>query len=262
MIDPSWKPFLSALVQPPASLLLLIVFAVWLIRRQPRAGTWLIVASVIGAWLMGCIGTAHWLQTAVLRPPEALNQTQIRTLTRAPGEPSTAIVVLGGGRQQNAPEYASSSLTQQAMARLRYGVWLARRTNQPLAYAGGIGWAQAGTEHTEAETAARIVQSEYGTSVRWLDSTSRDTRENAENIVPTLVQAGVRRIVLVTHAAHLPRALRAFRQAAGKDVEIVPAPMGFVTHDEHAVLEWMPSPSGYWTVLTAVHEVLGLMAGA
>lgn len=261
LLDPSWKPLLSALVQPPASLLLLILLGLWLMRRRPRLGGGLIVLSTAGLWLMCCVATAHWLQDAVLRPPPALSTAQVRALMRGPGQTPTAVVVLGAGRHRLAAEYGTSSLTQQAMVRLRYGVWLARRTGQPLAYAGGVGWAQTG-ERSEAETAAQIVQDDYGTSLRWTESRSRDTRENADLMVPMLDSAGIKRIVLVTHASHMPRAMRAFRDAAGKGMVIVPAPVAAVTRDEQPLLDWMPSQQGFVLVYSALHEVLGLITGS
>ena len=259
--DPSWKPLLSALLQPPASLLLLILLGLWLMRRRSGLGTALIVLCTGGLWLMGCVGTARWLQDSVLRPPAALTPVQVRALVRSPNQPPTAIVVLGAGRHRLAAEYGASNLTQQAMVRLRYGVWLARQTGLPLGYAGGVGWAQIG-EQSEAETAARIVQDEHGTSLRWTESRSRDTRENADLMVPILDGAGVKRIVLVTHASHMPRAMRAFREAAGKRLVIIPAPVAAVTRDDQSVLDWMPSHQGFTLVHNALHEVLGLLTGS
>jgi uncharacterized SAM-binding protein YcdF (DUF218 family) len=261
LFDPSWKPLLSVLVQPPGSLLLLILFSVWLMQHRPRVGGLLIVLSTAGLWLMCCVGTAHWLQDSVLRPPQALSAAQIRALVRNPVQPPTAIVVLGAGRHRLAAEYGTSNLSQQSMVRLRYGVWLARRTGQPLGYAGGVGWAQIG-ERSEAETAAQIVQDDYGTGLRWAESRSRDTRENADLMVPMLDGAGIKRIVLVTHASHMPRAMRAFRDAAGKGMVIVPAPVAAVTHDDQPLLDWMPSQQGFTLVYNALHEVLGLLTGS
>ncbi|NRT57526.1 YdcF family protein [Sphaerotilus uruguayifluvii] len=260
MLDPSWKPTLSALIQPPASLLLMIPAGLWALRWRRWAGRLMISLATLGLWLMCCSGSAQWLQDHVLRPPSALSAPEIRALMRAPGTPPTAIVVLGAGRHRLSPEYGSSMLTQQAMVRLHYGVWLARRTGQPLAYSGGVGWGQSG-ETTEAETAARILMDDYGSRLRWTESRSRDTRENAERLVPMLQADGVRRIILVTHASHMPRAMRAFRDAAGRQISIVAAPVGFVTNDESGLLDWIPSSYGYRLVHDALHEVLGLITG-
>ncbi len=261
MLDPSWKPTLSALLQPPASLLLMIPAGLWLQRRPGwrRWAGWLMIGTaLLGLWLMCSSGTALWLQDRVLRPPPALSPPEVRALMRSPKTPPSAIVVLGAGRHRLSPEYGSSMLTQQAMVRLHYGVWLARRTGQPLAYSGGVGWGQSG-EVTEAETAARILMDDYGSRLRWTESRSRDTRQNARQLVPMLEADGVRRIILVTHAVHMPRALRAFRDAAGTRLVIVPAPVAFITPDESGLLDWMPSAHGYRLNHDMLHELLGLI---
>jgi hypothetical protein len=53
-----------------------------------------------------------------------------------------AIVVLGGGMEALAPEYGVSSLRATSLERLRYGIWLGRETGLPVAFSGGVGWAQ------------------------------------------------------------------------------------------------------------------------
>ena len=262
MLPGDWKPVLSALIQPPASLLLITVMALVLPRRH-RAWT----VTVIGLcctllWLLSCTVTAHWLQERWLRPPPALSSQQLSQLHAGPGQVATAIVVLGSGLHKRAAEYGDQpTLTQHGMVRLRYGVWLARQTGLPLAYSGGRGWAQdAGP--TEAQTAAQIVRDEAGITMKWLEGDSRDTRENASGTVALLRAAGVRRIVLVTHASHMPRALRAFNEAAGSDIECLPAAVAYATQDVREVLDWLPSAQGFQQVHALLHELIGLLAGA
>jgi len=262
MLPGDWKPVLSALIQPPASLLLIIGPAL-LLQRRHRA--W--AATVIGLccallWLLSCTVTAHWLQERWLRPPPALGSQQRSQLHAGPDQVPTAIVVLGAGLHKRAPEYGDRpTLTQQAMVRLRYGVWLARQTGLPLAYSGGRGWAQ-GDGPSEAETAAQIARDEAGITMKWLENDSRDTRENASGTVAMLRAAGVRRIVLVTHASHMPRALRAFNEAAGSDIACLPAAVAYTTQDDLEVLDWLPSAQGFQQVHALLHELIGLLAGA
>ena len=84
---------------------------------------------------------------------------------------------------------------------------------------------------TEAAIADRIAREEFGLPLRWREDRSRDTRENAAASVRLLRAAGVRRIVLVTHAWHMPRALRAF-QEADPDLPVSPAPVNPVRPEE------------------------------
>lgn len=263
----SWKPVISALMLPPGLLLVLLAGGLWL-RRRHVVGALVVALCMLMLWLTSTVGMARWLQYRVLKPPAALTHETIAQLrTQAPpsrlprATSKVAIVVLGAGRIAHASEYGGPNLTEQGMARLRYGAWLARQTGLPVAYSGGVGWAQDGTV-SEAAAAQQILRDEYGIVPRWLESESRDTRENAKLMAPVLLSDGVRSIVLVTHAAHMPRAMRAFQQASGGELQIIPAPMGFVTRDQSTLMEWMPSSYGVRGVNDILHELLGLAAGA
>jgi hypothetical protein len=41
-----------------------------------------------------------------------------------------------------APEYGVGNLAAPSLERLRYGLWLSRSTGVPVAFSGGVGWAQ------------------------------------------------------------------------------------------------------------------------
>jgi uncharacterized SAM-binding protein YcdF (DUF218 family) len=166
--------------------------------------------------------------------------------------------VLGAGRHVSRPEYGHGELTANGLVRLRYGAWLARRTGWPLAYSGGVGWGQGGSL-SEAEIADTIVREELGTPLRWRESASRDTAQNARLSVPMLQAAGVKRIVLVTQASHMPRALRWFRAAAGPgQIDIVAAPTDFIGTGDSTLLDWVPTARGAHLVQAASHEIFGL----
>ena len=187
---------------------------------------------------------------------------RIRELrAEAAGRRPFAIVVLGGGVEQLAPEYGTSNLQPYSMERLRYGVWLARQTGAPLAFSGGVGHAQRKSV-SEAEVAARIAREEYGRPLKWVEAESRDTRENAARTVALLKPAGVDHIVLVTHWLHMPRALRAFRESAGSAMRIEAAPISLAGDTELSALSWVPSNTGFVQMRYALREWLGRLAGA
>lgn len=259
----AFKPVIAAVLLPPGGLLLLLALAWVARRRHPRAAGVLAVAALTGLWLSQCVGTARWMQDSLLRPPPALTPRQVDELASVADGPPTAIVVLGSGRENSAEEYGRGMLSPAGLGRLTYGLWLARRSGWPVAYAGGIGWAEQG-KVSEAEIAERIAADQGGPVPRWLDGLSRDTAENARNILPMLQASGIRRIVLVTHASHMPRALRWFRSAAGDaGPAIVPAPTGFIdTSDDSAAMAWLPSARGAFLVQTALHEVGGALLTA
>ena len=261
----SSKPVLAALMLPPVPLLALVLLGAALMRRRPAAGGFLVCLAIALLWFSACIGGAQILTQALLQPPPALTRDRIAAL-RADVQAGrrVAIVVLGGGVQAYAPEYGSSSLSRASLERLRYGVWLGRETGAPVAFSGGIGHGQSfASVPAEAAVAGRIAAIEFGRPLRWLESDSRDTRENARRTIPLLREAAIERLVLVTHASHMPRALRAFREAAGPGgMRIEAAPIGLAEAPDAPLLRWLPSSKGYTDLRQALHERLGLAAGS
>ena len=59
-----------------------------------------------------------------------------------------------------------------------------------------------------------------------METGSINTRENALDSYGLLAPRGIRRIILVTSALHMPRAAVAFRKAG---FDVIPAPADFVT---------------------------------
>ena len=259
------KPVLSALLLPPTPFLVLALAGAGLVRRRPRAARALVVLGCVGVWLCSCVGAARWVEESWLALPAPLDAAQRLQLKAraAAGEP-LAIVVLGGGVNPLAPEYGNADLATPSLLRLRYGLWLGRQTGIPVAATGGVGWGLSSVGvQPEASRMAEIALAEYGTPLRWVEASSRDTHENAVNTVALLRAAGVHEIVLVTHATHLPRALREFRAAAAAGpaasaapIAITPAAMGLPWLGDSPLQRWLPSGDGASRMHAALHEVL------
>ena len=256
------KPVLSALALPPAPFLMLALAGAGLTRGRPRTSRVLIVLACVGIWLCSCAGAARWVEESWLSLPAPLAAAQRADLkARAAAGESIAIVVLGGGMESPAPEYGGADLSSPSLFRLRYGLWLGRQTGIPVAASGGVGWGTSSSGiQPEANRMAEIAQAEYGVPLRWVEASSRDTHENAVNTLALLRPAGVREIVLVTHAPHLPRALREFRAAAAAasavPVRITAAAMGQAWPADSLLLRWLPSSEGTRRMRGALHEVL------
>jgi uncharacterized SAM-binding protein YcdF (DUF218 family) len=258
----SWKPALGALLLPPVPFLLLVLVGARLILPRRGWGWALVLLGVAGVWLSACTGAGRAMEQLLLRVPPALTLGRIAQLKAESAAGSTAIVVLGGGVEDFAPEYGVSSLSFASLERLRYGLWLGGKSGLPVAFSGGVGWADRQSA-PEAEVAAGIAAQEFGHPLRWTEAQSRDTQENARNTVALLERAGVTRIVLVTHGWHMPRAKRAFDDAAAASgVRIDAAPMGLARGSEAAGLDWLPSTGGFMRVRRVLHEVVGGAAGA
>ena len=261
----SWKPVLTALLLPPVPLLLLVLVGARLIPWRRMLGWMLVLVAVAGLWLSGCAGLGAFMQRAFLLPPPPLSADRLAELKKAAASGSgVVILMLGGGRESLAPEYGVASLAPQSLERLRYGMWLSRQTGAPMMFSGGLGHA-AEPGAAEAEVAADIAQREFLRPLRWVETKARDTRENAQYSVALLRDTDAKQVVLVTHGWHMPRALRAFRQAAehGKvKLEFVPAPMGLADQVERTSLRWIPSAEGAQLVRAVLREKFGWWAGA
>ena len=254
----AWKPVITALLLPPVPLLILVLVGTRLVLSRRGLGWLLVLCATTLLWLTACNGFAEFLVRSVARPPPALSAAQLDQL-RADAKASpgtTAIVVLGGGRELLAPEVGSADLRPRSLERLRYGIWLHRETGLPVAFSGGVGWGAA-SGPAEAEVAERMAAREFGVPLKWIESESRDTRENARRSVALLERNGVKRIVLVTHGWHMLRALGEFQTAAAGKIEIVPAPMAMARLAHGRLIDWLPTPEGFANVHNLLREALG-----
>ncbi len=247
------KPLLKALALPPTSLLLLCLLGLLLASRKKRLGQCLAWTGLIGLWLLSCNAIALWLNEHLVAPPPATTVQQLRSAR------VQAIVILGGGVDEKVAEYGGATrLNRGSLERLRYGLWLAKQLQVPVAFAGGIGWLAQGVQTaSEGETARRQAQEEYGATLRWIEERSRDTVENARLVTPLLRKDGIERIALVTHAWHMPRSLAAFKSMP---LTVIPASTGYLTPQGPPWHGWLPSPYGLRNSYIVLHEWLGLLA--
>ncbi len=252
------KTVLLLVVMPPAPLLLLAAWGGWRLRRGRRAGAALLAVALLGLWLSATDAVGELLSRAAGQPaalsPDALPALRAQT--------DGAVLVLGGGVRQHAPEFGGGSLKEITRERLAYGVWLARRTGWPLAFTGGIGWTATELRQPEAAVVARVAAEDYQLPLRWAEAKSRDTRENALNTLPVLAAAGVKQVLLVTHESHMRRALRAFEpEAARLGMTVRAAPVGLQDDALSSLDDWCPSVSGFARVRYVVYEALAWWAG-
>jgi uncharacterized SAM-binding protein YcdF (DUF218 family) len=241
-----WQALIEAALLPPGLPLLLLTAGLLLRRRL--LGT---LASICGLALL-YLASAPFAADAFLAGLEQ----RAPALTAVPAQ-AQAIVVLGAGRL-SAPEYGggeTETVNHYGLERLRYAAYLARRSGLPLLVTGGSTvQGQVGV----AELSRPLLETEFGVSPRWIEASSRNTYENAANAYAILAPLGIERVLVVTHAAHMPRALWSFRQVG---FEPVAAPTGFAARGRrHAdpLLRLLPSAHALARSRFAAHEWLGL----
>ena len=259
----NWKPTIGALLLPPVPLLVLLMLAWRLGQRRRLAGGVVLALALAGLWLSHCEAVGAWLERRLIRSP-ALSLQQVADLRRTLVGHNPVVLVLGGGTQALAPEYGEAGLTPEALARLHFGLWLARQVQAPVMVSGGAGHAQPNGP-AEATVAARIAARDFNRPLRWQETGSRDTRENARLSLAMLRTENITDLLLVTHGWHMARSMRAFEQEAartGFKGRLIAAPMGLALPQTQPLQHWLPSVDGYQRVQRCLHEMLGLLAGA
>lgn len=231
---------LVAFLLPPLNGLLLITAGGWLWHRRPLLARTFAGAGVLLLWLLALPAVGD----AMLRTLEG------KPLIRADLLQAQVIVVLGGGLYRNAPEYGGDTVGDATLLRLRYAVKLHRESGLPLLVSGGN---PAGANLSEAEAMRRVLTAEFGVPVRWVEGASNNTHENARFSAALLKPERITRIMLVTHAWHMPRALKSFTEAG---LAVSPAPTLF-HHAPLSLLDFLPTQ--YGDSRHAIHEWIGLI---
>jgi len=241
------------LVLPPG--LLAVTGVVGLLCRPfaRRVGNGLVLLAIGGLWLL----STPWMSATLAAPLERHPPLDPAQLALRGVE---AIVILGGGSYRDAPEFGyRDEVSRLTLERLRYGARLYRETGLDLAVTGGN---PSDLDAAEAAHMATALVTDFRVPVRWAETTSHNTAENAS---ASAARFPFRRIALVTHAMHMPRAERAF-VAAG--FEVTPAPMGFVSAggrppDDGAVgmtlFDLLPEMRALWDSHYAMYEYIGAL---
>lgn len=234
--------FVSALLLPPLSLILLGSIGLHLLPRHPRAGKQAIVLAFALLFLLSMpiisdrllAQFEHYPAIDLAHPPAA-----------------DAIIILGAGTYFDAPEYGGDTVSRYALERVRYGARLYRATHLPIAVSGGNPAGGA----PEAYLMRNALTEDFAVPTRWIEAHSDTTWENARNS-RALLPPNIRTVYLVTHAWHLPRAIYAFNRAGFK---VIPAGTAYSLARHVTPLDFIPQPRGLTNSYFAIHEAIGLI---
>jgi len=237
-----------ALLLPPFSFFILFLAGWLLALRWPRTGRVVIGLTLVLAFVLCTVVGAN----LVVRPLEAMTAP----LPASARSGAQAIVVLSAGTIRRAREYGGSDIPDHvALARLRYAAKLQHETGQPILVSGGV-VSLDGRGPSLAAGLAAALREDFGTPVKWLEEKSTNTAGNATESAKILIGAGVRRVLLVTDAAHMPRAASQFRRAG---FDVIEAPTLFLSARSEGLLDFLPSEEGLRRARTALYEWLGLL---
>ena len=237
---------IAAFVLPPGGNLLLAFVGLALLYRWRRVGVAVILVSVLSLYAFSTFVVANSLT-------KGLERISPYPLRASDAENMRAIVVLGGGRNDFAPEYGGETVSSETLERLRYAARLHRKTALPILVTGGQPFGEAVAEATLMK---RVLEKDFQVPVKWMESKSKNTEENARLSAKILKSEGIHHAFLVSHAAHLSRAVDAFKRAG---LGVIPAPTGFrkSAANSKQVITLVPSARALYQSATALHEYLG-----
>ncbi len=237
---------IRSFILPPGLFLSLLFLGVILRLRFYRTGLVMIYTSVVLLLLM----SLPIIVNPLLHLYERIPALEVSSLAHSPAK---AIVVLGGGRYADAPEYHGDTVSKQTLVRIRYGAWLQRKTKLPILVSGGV--VNDDGRPAEAQLMQQVLEQEFLAAVPWVETKSHTTYENAIYSRQLLEKVNINNIILVTHAIHMPRAIEAFEKAG---FTVTPAPTGFDTGaDTPTIMSFLPSMYSLSSMHELMEEILG-----
>lgn len=225
------------------------VLALLLLGHRRSAATVLTIV-LLGLWAASTPAFANWLLLSLER--------QYLSDQAGASAPADVAVVLGGVLSAPRPPGDMIDLGG-AIDRVFEGARLYRegRVGNLLVSGGNLPWQDEGK--SEAVLVADVLVDLGVPRDRIIiEPDSRNTRENALNSARIVLERGFRRVLLVTSAAHMPRALAAFR-AAGVDAIPVPVDFRSAAYVHPTVLDYLPDAGALATTTDAFKEYIGAL---
>ena len=243
---------LSLFLDPLALAIILLVSAFLVKKRRPNVFQITYVLTVMFLAVAACPTVEVWLTASLER------QYPDRAIDSYPS--AQAIVVLGGSIRMPSSAHHVSAIIDSS-DRLLMALRLYHAGKAPLVVLSGGNnplYFKKLPEQSEAEIMRRLLV-EWGvpdTAIE-VEGGSINTYENAVFSHRLLAGQGIRQIILVTSAIHMPRAAAAYREAG---FDLVPAPADFQTGWRPAttMFRWMPEADALVNSSKAIHEWLGL----
>ncbi|MGV3659646.1 MAG: YdcF family protein [Prosthecobacter sp.] len=226
----------------------LLVVVVW--RRQ-----WRVAWGPAAAWLLLTLLTCTPLASLLIAGLEGGHPAvQLSALPTA-----DAIVCLGGAAEPSSMEPTGIHL-KTAADRLSTALALLAHKKAPLLVLGGGGYLPAqGEMRSEAAEVLKILTSLTGETDAIVSlGICADTHDEAVKVAALARERGWKRILLVTSAYHMPRAVGTFAKA-GVPVDAVPC--NYVSSiNRIGDLHWLhlPHSESFQVFATWFHEVLGM----
>lgn len=231
------------------SLVLLLIALVLLLLRLQWSGLGLLFFSL--CWLY------VWSMPAVSDQLRLSLESQSRLVDVEKLPQAGAIVLLGGGLSTGPPSWPYPDLGA-AGDRIWHAARLYDADKAPFILISGGTMPWNGQRFSVAEaTASLLTDLGVPDSAIRIEGQSLNTRQNAVYSAEVLQKQDIDRVLLVTSALHMPRAMGCF-EAVG--LEVQPAPIDFeVKPEPNHFLRWLPDAEALADATRAFKEYLGLL---
>jgi uncharacterized SAM-binding protein YcdF (DUF218 family) len=235
---------LLSLLLPPASLLILVMIGIVMLRRHQALGRALVIAGIALLYLLSLPPVGDRL----IRPLEAAYRPFSGTAAQV-----GAVVVLSGGANDLSWVPAETAPSDTSLERLAAGIHIARTGRLHLVISGGSGLVTRGGPKEADAMADAAVRLGFPRRDLVIENQSRNTWESAQQ-VRTLLPGQT--IILVTSAFHMKRSAGMFRK---QGFTVVPAPTGYKSQTRpFSITCFIPGAGALHTSATALSEYLSL----
>ncbi len=238
------KKIIVAFALPPGSMVVAFLLLAFYLKRRERRAALFCAALAAFAW----IATTHAFADLTLRPLES-------KYARPEKPEGDAIVLLcAGSRDWTNVLSAAENLYPHTLERAAAAALLHRKTGLPIVVSGGSPF----TTYPEAEAVARWLE-EAGVPPKAIitETSARDTIESAARVKKLCDEKGFKKILLLTFAYHIPRAVFLFEKAGFGDVVPFPVARRAMPGAKRDITDYLPGSS--MDARAALNERLGLL---
>lgn len=244
------------LVSPLTISLALFGFGCWLVGRgRVRSGLIAGALALFVLWMLATPLVGHALAHHLERRFPALEIHQLPS--------ADAIVLLGGALSGASPPMRPTFDLNSAADRVWFSAALYRAGKAPrVLVSGGNQPGYAGIQIEALAMQSMLLTLGVPASALRLEGRSRNTVENAAESLDLVHAVRAKRVLLVTSAMHMPRAMKIFQSAArGAGVTIMPASTDVEALPEslHPLGRWLPDAASLYLSTRALKEYLGLL---
>jgi uncharacterized SAM-binding protein YcdF (DUF218 family) len=251
--------FLSKLLTPIVSPLAVACGLMAVALLSPRGRPRLARGAAATSLLILLLASNTWVSTLLV------HSLEVRNIPRGPLPTAQAIVVLSSDAEPAIPPQPTVWVDDSTANRLLFAVKLYREAKAPLVILSGgrLPWQKA--LPPISESMAQVIElMGVPKSAIIQESASGNTYENALDVKAILQGRKIHRVLLVTSAMHMPRALALFRH---QSIDAIAAPCDYLstvpaltgkTDWRGVALGLMPDVDSLDATTKAMRELLGI----